>query len=90
MYIILFFVILGVIGGATHVIMKAEKWEDLKKFSSFKRTILGTIIGGIYYLLYSEYNFPNMVMAWVTGYMGTDFIQSIIDRLSKKITEEKT
>ena len=83
-YTILYFIILGVVGGATHVIVKAEKWTDLQKFGSFKRTILGAIIGGIYYLLYSDYNFPNMVMAWVTGYMGTDFIQTIITRLSKK------
>lgn len=82
--LILYFVALGFLGGVTYVIVKAEKWDDLKTFSSFKRMVLGGIIGIVYYLLHSNYSFPDMVMTWVSGYMGTDFIASIIEKLAKK------
>lgn len=81
---ILWFVFLGLIGGITHVIVKAESWGDLKDFRAFKRSILGAICGFIYYNLYSDYSFPNTVMAFVSGYMGTDFILSIVEKFWKK------
>jgi len=81
---IIVFVLMGLIGGIAHVIIDSESWEDLKKFSSFKTMVIGGIAGFVYSFLYSDYSFPNGAMAFVTGYMGTDFIKSLIDRLGKK------
>lgn len=81
---ILWFVFLGLVGGVTHVVVKAEGWDDLKEFRAFKRSVLGAICGLVYYNLHSDYSFPNTVMAFVSGYMGTDFILSIVERFRKK------
>jgi len=83
------FVLLGLIGGMTHVIVKAESWDDLKRFPAFKRSLLGALCGFIYYFLHSEQDFPNSVMTIISGYMGTDFIKSVIERLQKGTRGEK-
>lgn len=83
------FVVLGLFGGLVHVVVKAEGWDDLKKFSAFKRSILGGACGFIYYCLHSEQDFPNSVMTIVSGYMGTDFILSVVDRYRKGTREKK-
>ncbi len=80
---IVVFSLLGLIGGVTHVVVKAKSWEDLKKFSTFKRSLLGALCGFIYQFMYSEYDFPNSVMAVASGYLGIDFIKSIMERLQK-------
>ena len=80
---ILFFVVMGLIGGITHVVVMAEKWSDLKKFSACKRSILGAICGLIYFFLYSDHDFPNMLMSLVSGYGGTSFIKNIMEKLKK-------
>jgi len=80
----LWFIVLGFMGGAIHVVMNAKSWGDLKKFSAFKRTILGAATGFVYSILYSEYSFPNSVMAIVSGYTGTDFLLRLFKRPLKE------
>lgn len=82
---LLYFTVLGLIGGVTHVIVDAEKWEDLKHFSSFKKSVVGAVCGFIYSFLYSEYDFPNTVMTFIAGYAGTDFILGIVEKVKKKV-----
>jgi len=77
-------VALGTLGGVTHVIMWSESVADLKKFSSFKRIVIGGIVGFLYTFLHSDYGFPNFVMTFVAGYMGTDFLLSVIEKFKKK------
>jgi len=80
---ILWFIVLGFVGGFTYILVeKAQKWEDLTTFSSVKRYVLGGIVGGLYWIAYSEYNYPNMLMTFVSGYMGTSFIEALVKRLS--------
>lgn len=86
-YTIVTFIILGTLGGVAHVVLDAESWEDLKKFSAFKRLVIGAVIGYLYIYLHSDYGFPNTIMTFVSGYAGTDFIKGIIDRLTKKPSE---
>lgn len=81
---ILWFAILGLAGGLTHVFVESKVWQDLIKFESIRQMILGAISGGVYWFLYSEHSFPNTIMAWVVGYMGTDFIISLIQKYSTK------
>ncbi|GAJ03623.1 unnamed protein product [marine sediment metagenome] len=80
---LLWFVFLGLVGGVAQILMKAEKWSDLKEFSAFKRSLIGAICGFLYYFLYSDYNWPNTVMTIVSGWFGTDFLLSIFKKLKK-------
>ena len=81
---VLFFVILGLLGGFTFILMeKAEKWEDLATFFAFKRYILGAIVGYLYNIGYSEWSLPDGLMCFVSGYASTTFIESLIHRYEK-------
>lgn len=78
------FAVLGTLGAVAHVLIDASSWDDVKKFSSFKTILIGMIVGVLYLFLYSDHNFPNSVMTFVAGYMGTDFIEGLIDKMKKK------
>jgi len=79
---IFYFMVMGFIGGFLHVIINADSLGDLKTFSSLKRLVLGPCSGFIYSLLYSEYNFPNSLMAIASGWLGTDFILKIMEKFN--------
>lgn len=76
-----YFVFLGAVGAVAYILIKSDDWEDLTTYDAFKRLSLGIISGGIYQLLYSNYDFPNSLMAIVSGYTGTDFILSLMNKL---------
>jgi len=81
---ILWFIFLGFLGGLAYVLMEmAEKWEDIIAFPAFKRYALGAITGLVYFVGYSERNFPNGVMCFISGYAATSFIQGLVNRLSR-------
>lgn len=82
--VVLNFVFMGFLGGLAYVLINSKKWKDLKEFKSFRRYLLGAITGFLYYNLYSSWNWPNIIMSFVTGYMGTTFIESLIERLKPK------
>jgi len=77
---VIWFIILGLAGGVAYVFMHSDDWEDLTGFGAFKRIVIGGIVGGIYFVLYSEHDFPNSVMSFISGYMGTDFIERLIKK----------
>jgi len=75
------FIFLGLLGGFTYILAEvAEKWDDLLTFSSFRRYALGAIVGYLYHIGYSTWDLPNSLMCWVSGYMGTHFIEALIRR----------
>jgi len=78
------FTVLGLLGGLAYCFIWAEKWADLRSFKYSRRIVLGAIIGLLYSFLHSDYGYPDFVMSFVAGYMGTDFIMGLIDRLKKK------
>lgn len=80
---VIWFVIMGLVGGIAHVIIDSEAWSELKEFSSFKRIVIGGIIGYLYYFLHSEWNFPNSVMVFVSAYAGQDFIKALLEKYAK-------
>ena len=84
-----YFILMGSFGAALFVVTKAKSYKDFISFKSIKHLILGPMIGFFYTCLYSEYNFPNTVMAIVAGYMGTHFINGVIDLLKQKLGEQK-
>jgi len=77
---ILLFVILGAVGGLTYVFMVADSWDDFMEFGSHKRIILGGIVGFIYFYLHSDWDYPNAVMTWVSGYMGPTFVEQFMEK----------
>lgn len=77
---IAWFIILGLLGGFTHVFTDSKVWSDLLKFESVKQMIIGGISGGLYWMLYTNHSFPNFIMAFVVGYTGTDFIIKLIKK----------
>lgn len=84
---VLWFVALGALGGFTYILMeKAEKWADLITFFAVKRYILGAIVGYLYNMGYSEWSFPDGLMCFVSGYAGTTFIQSLVNRYEERKT----
>jgi len=81
---ILWFFFLGFLGAATHILVESKNFSDLTKFESLKTYAIGIIVGFLYDILYSDYNFPNFLMCWVAGYTGTDFIKKLLERLKDK------
>ena len=77
-----YFTVLGLLGGFTYILAEvAKKWSDLWTFSAFRRYIIGSIVGYLYFMGYSAWDLPNSIMCWVAGYMGTHFIESLINRM---------
>lgn len=76
-----YFVFLGTIGAVAYILIKSDDWEDLKAYDAFRRLALGMVSGFIYQLLYSNYDFPNSLMAVVSGYTSVDFIQGLMKKL---------
>ena len=75
------FLLLGLLGGFTYILVEfAEKWEDLLTFSAFRRYAIGAIVGYLYHIGYSTWTLPNSLMCWVSGYMGTHFIEALVRR----------
>ena len=84
--IILRFILMALLGGLAYVLINAEKWEDLKSFNTVRHILISLIVGVVYYYLYSDWDFPNIVMSFVSGYMGPSFIQGLIKKLRKEET----
>ena len=78
----LYFIVLGFVGAIAYVLVNSESYADFFKFDSVKRYIVGIVVGGIYDILYSDYNFPNSIMCIVAGYSGIHFIESVIERFT--------
>jgi len=72
----LWFTLMGTLGGAAYILV----WKITEKYEIIRHLLLGAIIGLIYYSIYSEWTFPNSVMAFISGYMGTDFLEGLAER----------
>lgn len=80
---IIWFIFLGLLGGVTYIFINSDSIDDLITFEAFKKYIVGGIAGLLYFILYSDYGFPNSIMCFVSGYSGTSFIKGLIDKLRK-------
>jgi len=78
--VLLTFTVLGLLGGLAVALLLAKKWKDLYEFSFFRRVVAGAISGFIYYFLWSDWSYPNAVMAFVAGMWGTDFLERLRER----------
>jgi len=83
---IILFVINGLIGSFLSTLFWAKDKYDLKTFDALRNIIVGAIAGYIYYLMHSEYNFPNGLMSLVFGYFGKDLIEAVFEKFKSMIT----
>jgi len=80
---VLVFVALGALGGLAYILVNAGSIEEALQYIYIRRIALGAIAGLAYYFLYANYNFPDGLMAMVSGYAATDFIPALARRLSR-------
>ena len=71
---------MGLLGGIAYVLVWTKSYAELKSFENARRTMLGGIAGFVYFFLYSDYAFPNLIMSLVSGYFAADFIESFMLR----------
>jgi len=83
------FIVSGLLGGLLYVLMWTKTTKELKDYNNIKRVFMGAIVGYVYFFLHSDYNFPNGVMAFVAGYMGTDFIEALMEKFSPFLKTKK-
>lgn len=62
----------------------SRSFEELKRFESVRHVVVGVVVGYIYSILHSDYNFPNAIMSVVAGYFGVDFVQGLFERLRRR------
>lgn len=74
------FIVHGLLGGILWLFIH---WVWTKKAIA-QHTVVSAISGYLYWCLHSEYNFPNSVMAIVSGYFSVDFVKQIMENAFKK------
>jgi uncharacterized membrane protein YeaQ/YmgE (transglycosylase-associated protein family) len=77
----LLFSLHGLLGAFLATLLWAKSYKDLYSFDAVRNHVIGLIVGYVYSLLHSQYNFPNAVMSIVAGYFGKDFVEAVIERL---------
>jgi len=77
---IIYFILVGTLGGISYVFMASTSWDAFREFSSHKRIILGAIIGFLYFYLHSDWGYPDAIMTWVSAYMGPTFVDQLIKK----------
>jgi flagellar biosynthesis protein FliR len=87
MELMLGFIILGALGGVLRVLIHTESLSEALMYSNAKWVLVGAITGLAYHYLYTDYNFPNHLMALIAGYSGADFIEAGSKRFSKVLRE---
>lgn len=80
---ILYFIFNGLVGG---VLWLFTHWVWTRKAIA-QHTIVSAIAGYLYWLLHSEYNFPNGVMSIVSGYFSVDFIKQLTTFFGGRISK---
>ena len=83
------FVFSGFLGALLYILCWTKTAKELGDYNNVKRLIVGAIVGYVYFFLHSDYDFPNGVMAFVAGYMGTDFIEALIEKFSLLLKTKK-
>jgi len=84
--LLLHFIILGLLGGLAYVFIHTDDLEDLGSFQTLRYLVLSAITGYLYDYLYSEHNWPNSVMAFVSGYFAVDFIEGLVVQARRRLS----
>ncbi|KPV62498.1 MAG: hypothetical protein AOA66_1315 [Candidatus Bathyarchaeota archaeon BA2] len=81
---VLFFLLTGFLGSLADAITTAKTYSELVSYAMVQKLILGAIVGYIYSLLYTTYNFPNGVMCFIAGYTAIDFLKHLAEKLRQR------
>ena len=74
------FIVSGLMGGIAHGLIWARSWQDLKAFEFFRAVTLGAIGGFLFFLVHTEWNVPNGVVAFIWGYAFRDIIEGLVSK----------
>jgi len=77
----LLFIVSGLMGGIAHGLIWARSWQDLKAFEFFRAVALGAVGGFLFFLVHTEWNVPNGVVAFVWGYAFRDIIEGLVSKV---------
>jgi hypothetical protein len=77
------FIISGLLGGVASALLWAKNWGDLKRFEFARDVILGAIGGYLYFLMHTEWNVPNGVVAFTFGYAFQDVVEGAVERIKQ-------
>ena len=86
---IIIFTINGLLGGLVNALLHAKSWEEVLTYTSVRAVILGAIAGYMYYFFFSEWGFPNTVMAFIFGYSFKDMFESLYVKYREKYLEKQ-
>jgi len=78
---VLYYVLVALLGGIAFVFFESKSWEDLRKYKNARHLVLSAIAGFVWYLFHSEWGFPNAVVAFLAGWFGPTFIESMMRRV---------
>lgn len=81
--VILNFVVMGFCGGLAYAFLKAERWSDFKIYKTWRHPLIGLIVGYLYFFLFTDWGFPDMIMCFIAGYTGPSFLQGIVEKIRR-------
>jgi flagellar biosynthesis protein FliR len=81
------FILLGALGGVLRVLLHTASISEAIQYANSKWVLVGGIVGLAYYFLYTDYNFPNSLMALIAGYSGADLIDTGSRKLNRILHE---
>jgi hypothetical protein len=79
------FIVSGLLGGVASALLWAKKWEDVKRYEFARAIVLGAIGGFLYFLMHSEWNVPNGVVAFTFGYAFQDIVEGVAERVRQLV-----
>jgi len=74
----------GLLGAVLYILV----WKVKEKYEFLRHSIVGTVMGYFFFLLHSQYAFPNLIMATVFGYFGIDIAERVFEVLRPLKREE--
>jgi len=77
------FIFSGLLGGVASALLWVKNWCDIKKFEFARSIVLGAIGGFLYYLMHTEWNVPNGVVAFTFGYAFQDIVEGVVEKVKQ-------
>jgi len=74
----------GLLGAVLYILV----WKVKEKYEILRHLIVGAGMGYFFFLLHSQYTFPNLIMAIVFGYFGIDIAERVFEVLRPLKREE--
>jgi len=81
--ITLYFVLIALLGGIAFVFFESRSWQDLRKYKNARHLVLAGIAGFVWFLLHSEWGFPNAVVCFIAGWFAPSFLEGFVKRVKR-------